>query len=703
MVELKWAVGADKSQARGLSKSDQAKRRLIWLPIKKVFDKTDRNFRLDVNDPTGGPNSISNRVQRAKDFWAQGGAMEPSVIHYDPVFKQINFVDGRHRLVAAYQLGAKRAPFLVVPEEYDNIKNLMEAVGVDYETLLKKFPGLNKTSDIDKVAIWMKSKPEDLGFVIKHEPIEAFAKDKERLKNLNSYLKDLKRVKAISNQLKKTGQLLPIFVQMDDPNLFIMEGRHRILAFWLTGQSTIPVVYVNNKKALTELRQGKKDSAKVDLDQFLFGAEFEFVIPVEETETPYDARQRYKAELGEFLNIDNFDERSSRYPTPEAAKSNFRLTYDDSVKSFKHRIYEGAEFVTPVMEYAEFIDIVRKTLTYIAKNELETNGTTGLHINISFKDESKNKEIDPLKLVIFTGDEYLKKTWPRVQVKLDSGQMSQDHIKSNIKTIKEILNQIAFYDKNKTQEALDDLIYTIKEWLDDEYPNAFKTGQPVWKSKSQVVNIGKLDSLGYVEFRALGGEGYENRGSEIENQINRFALIMDTSASKETDRKTYLKKLYKLLQDSLEEMEASYYDEEEDTLVRSPIKGEIKNEKALQILSRADAAVGDQPIIRRALYSFAFHMEKNNKGGALQEVFTLLTLKIKGKVLSGTLRSLLVMLIRTYGLTKSDIEKFYDKHYYHASDTSKMEYDDFDDEYYYPEDLFEYEFTLDQVLKILGF
>jgi hypothetical protein len=78
------------------------------------------------------------------------------------------------------------------------------------------------------------------------EPIESFMKQiKEMYDTYKEFPSDAHRTKSILNKLKMGEPEYPIYVERKDHNKFIIEGRHRIIAFWLSGLATIPVAYVS--------------------------------------------------------------------------------------------------------------------------------------------------------------------------------------------------------------------------------------------------------------------------------------------------------------------------------------------------------------------------------------------------------------------------------------------------------------------------
>lgn len=124
---LNWAYGKNADKASGSSRNDlkSSDYEIVWVDIKDLFNKTGSQQKLDVDDPRGGENSIGNRVATAKEHWANGGFMNLSIVGWNDYFNSFDFTDGRHRLVAAYQLGERWAPILVDYMSIDKLKELV--------------------------------------------------------------------------------------------------------------------------------------------------------------------------------------------------------------------------------------------------------------------------------------------------------------------------------------------------------------------------------------------------------------------------------------------------------------------------------------------------------------------------------------------------------------------------------------------------
>lgn len=98
---------------------------LLNVNIEDVFKHGSSDMVLDLNSPTGGKNAIGDRLQNAKQHFENNGAMDPAEVAYCDTNKTINFANGRHRAVAAYQLGYQYIPMFVYKRTIDKFKELV--------------------------------------------------------------------------------------------------------------------------------------------------------------------------------------------------------------------------------------------------------------------------------------------------------------------------------------------------------------------------------------------------------------------------------------------------------------------------------------------------------------------------------------------------------------------------------------------------
>ena len=120
---VQWAMKPEHAQGAGRNDLTDPNYEVMWLNIIDIFKYTDKGQKLNVRDHTGGPNSIGNRIEMAKQHWVDGGHMNLSLIGWNDYSNTFNFTDGRHRLVTAYQLSNFWAPVLVEKDSVEKVRN----------------------------------------------------------------------------------------------------------------------------------------------------------------------------------------------------------------------------------------------------------------------------------------------------------------------------------------------------------------------------------------------------------------------------------------------------------------------------------------------------------------------------------------------------------------------------------------------------
>jgi hypothetical protein len=148
-------------------------------------------------------------------------------------------------------------PFMLVNRKFTNEQGVAE--GLEHNQ-----------QDLKDVADWMNTTPDKLSVTVKQEPIEKFIKQiREMYGTYDEFPEDKKRTNRILKLLKRGAKPLPIYVEANDPYLFVMEGRHRMVAFWLEGMKTIPVAYVSINS-----QQGVTEGLDQDIPEFLYHATY---------------------------------------------------------------------------------------------------------------------------------------------------------------------------------------------------------------------------------------------------------------------------------------------------------------------------------------------------------------------------------------------------------------------------------------------
>lgn len=212
----------------------------------------------------------------------------------------------------------------------------------------------------------------------------------------------------------------------------------------------------------------------------------------------------------------------------------------------------GVEVVSNIMGAAEGLEMLDRMLSIMNEGilglDVHTTQNTGLHINLGVK----NKEIDPIKILVLSGDEYMVDKFDReqteysasIQAELKSrvadvaaghvprGKDSYDWFKGGVNTLmnraREILANI------ETDQRDIDRVVAV---LNDIKP----------EGKAHSINFEKLPS-GYVEYRAIGNTDYEKRKSEIMDAVLHMIGITHIATEPSAYRKEFLKKLYLMIQ-----------------------------------------------------------------------------------------------------------------------------------------------------------
>jgi hypothetical protein len=216
---------------------------------------------------------------------------------------------------------------------------------------------------------------------------------------------------------------------------------------------------------------------------------------------------------------DNYHSRSVERPGPSSqhyvVEPDGSLEGDDSDD-------QGLEFVSPPLPIDVIINDLNKVKRWAKAYGCYTNDSTGLHINISVPNYSR-ENLDFVKLAILMGDEYV----------LDNfGRAGNTYAKSAMKLVRDQVRQ-------KPDEA-ERLLDKMKGNLDSLASKAIHSG-----ATSKYTSINTKD--GHIEFRSPGGDWLDENFDKIENTLLRFTVAMSAALNPEMYREEYLKKLYKLL------------------------------------------------------------------------------------------------------------------------------------------------------------
>lgn len=121
-----------------------------------------------------------------------------------------------------------------------------EGINSHKEISLKQAIKLSQLSDINDVGTWLQKNIKDIKFYYSLEPINIFMETiLEMESTYDDFPDEAERSRKIFELLQQGEKPKAIFIEKNDSSKFIMEGRHRIVAFKWFGLEKVPVIYVS--------------------------------------------------------------------------------------------------------------------------------------------------------------------------------------------------------------------------------------------------------------------------------------------------------------------------------------------------------------------------------------------------------------------------------------------------------------------------
>jgi len=211
----------------------------------------------------------------------------------------------------------------------------------------------------------------------------------------------------------------------------------------------------------------------------------------------------------------------------------YRIDNDGSVKSDQRGDGYGIEIIGPPVSLSAALEDLKKILLWITENGHYTNESTGLHVGVSWYDQTP--EVDKLKLLMLLGEDHL--------LRLFSRELNT-YTESHLERLKKKISAANLKGRDWTkQRSFSGLISTLKDKID--------------LKKYTSVNFLKLDR-GYLEFRIMGNENYETRYQEIRDTILRYAFVLKAALDPTAFEQEYKKELARLFSQAANEASPAY-------------------------------------------------------------------------------------------------------------------------------------------------
>lgn len=204
-------------------------------------------------------------------------------------------------------------------------------------------------------------------------------------------------------------------------------------------------------------------------------------------------RWGYRNRLVQFLQSQGFDIGNShkRY-------TRWCVKTDPSVETEKFDSFSPTEIISPVMNLSEARRSVRRMLRLLGQFEdyVDTNYSTGVHINVSLTGAHTVHDINPVELISMVDERRTLKRW---------GRLYNEYCEPYYPNVMDILES---YDRAGRPG---DMVDYVRERLDSE--------------KYSSVNFCHYDnSGGWIEYRMLGGD-YLKRRDDVMKELDRLADI----------------------------------------------------------------------------------------------------------------------------------------------------------------------------------
>lgn len=229
-----------------------------------------------------------------------------------------------------------------------------------------------------------------------------------------------------------------------------------------------------------------------------------------EDQTQEDTFKKIEDDLSETLGATVTTEHKGAKAHYEAGE--WIIVQDSSIKGYNGI---GAEIISPPEHLEQALKSLGTMFKWMSGNDIQTNGSTGLHINVSLPNMA---DVDLVKLVLFLGEKHVLNSFNRLSNSYTAAQSSS------------IINKLTSTGKLPREASA--MIQIAK--------GALST------AKYSSVHIQKL-SQGYLEFRIAGNEDYHKDFNKIRETVLRFVSCLEIAVDPQAERSEYLKKLSKIL------------------------------------------------------------------------------------------------------------------------------------------------------------
>lgn len=120
---LSWATRDNAQQSKMFDNDDYI---TMNVNIEDVFKHMDPDYAFDTKDETGGTNANAHRLDKAMRHFDANEPMDLPQVAFNPWNKKVEFVNGRHRSMAALKKGQMYIPMFVAKHGLAEFKKLVQ-------------------------------------------------------------------------------------------------------------------------------------------------------------------------------------------------------------------------------------------------------------------------------------------------------------------------------------------------------------------------------------------------------------------------------------------------------------------------------------------------------------------------------------------------------------------------------------------------
>lgn len=180
------------------------------------------------------------------------------------------------------------------------------------------------------------------------------------------------------------------------------------------------------------------------------------------------------------------------------------------------------EIVSPIMDYGKFASSVEGAFRCI-RDYADTNESCGLHIGVSLGGVDLAEKLDVLKLIVFIGEAHVAKMFARFDNQY--ARLLEPFVSDYLGSFHDIEDHIHELVKKPLYPATPN-VQTVIPW--DKYFS---------------INLTKIQSHNYIEFRLMGGSGYHKRADDVLAVARRVSWAVSIACDPDAHKGEYIKKL----------------------------------------------------------------------------------------------------------------------------------------------------------------